>query len=307
MGKKRWNLRKLPPTPPPAMAETPFTPGTPGSPDPAEAPHPSPPADAGEAGSADPAAGNAVLDQAPVEEASVEEGGPEELAVEGWSDTPVAVSTEEAIARPGSTPPVAGMGGGETGGASDGPIEIGLQPATEAPEPTSATEASAPDPAAAEPAPEPEPTLSPEPPVAAVEAVVETVAEAVAMPNEPAIASTLEIPPAPGATAAEGGEFDLLIEKLRSWLDEADLAGHWQRLRGPLKGVALLLVAVLALRLYARVVGTLYAIPVVSGLLELTGLLYLIWFGSTRLVRTSERERVLADWKRRWQDFSGRA
>ena len=68
-----------------------------------------------------------------------------------------------------------------------------------------------------------------------------------------------------------------------------------------------LLVAVLALRLYARVVGTLDGIPLVSGLLELTGLIYLVWFSSTRLVRTSERERVLAEWKQRWQSFSGRS
>ena len=285
------------------MAETPFNPGTPGSPDPAEAPQPAPPADAGEA---DSAAGNALPDQATVVEASVEDGGPEEPAVEGWSGTPVALSTEEAIARPGSTTPVAPLGAGETGGASNGPIEISLQPAASAAEPTGAAEAAAPAGAAAEPAPQPAPTPPLEATVVSVEAVAETVAEAVAMPNQPAIASTLEIPPAPGGTPAEGGEFDLLIEKLRRWLDEADLAGHWQGLRGPLKGVALLLVAVLALRLDARVVGTLGTIPVVSGLLELTGLIYLIWFASTRLARTSERERVLADWKRRWQDFSGR-
>jgi hypothetical protein len=148
-----------------------------------------------------------------------------------------------------------------------GPIEVSLTPA--------------PAPAAAPPTPEPAPT--------------------------PTIATTLEIPPAPGATPAEGGEFDLLVEKLRTWFTEADIGGHWQKLRGPLKGFALLLVAVLALRLYARVVGTLDGIPLVSGLLELTGLIYLVWFSSTRLVRTSERERVLAEWKQRWQSFSGRS
>jgi hypothetical protein len=148
-----------------------------------------------------------------------------------------------------------------------GPIEVSLTPA--------------PAPAAAPPTPEPAPT--------------------------PTIATTLEIPPAPGATPADGGEFDLLVEKLRTWFAEADIGGHWQKLRGPLKGFALLLVAVLALRLYARVVGTLDGIPLVSGLLELTGLIYLVWFSSTRLVRTSERERVLAEWKQRWQSFSGRS
>jgi hypothetical protein len=124
--------------------------------------------------------------------------------------------------------------------------------------------------------------------------------------GEPAIATTLEVPPLPGAAAGEGGEFDLLIGKMRAWLEEADLAGQWQKLRGPLKGVALLVALILALRLYARVVGALDAIPVISGLLELTGLLYALWFSATRLVRTQERDRVFADWKNRWQAFSGR-
>ncbi|MFM7362197.1 MAG: CAAD domain-containing protein [Cyanobium sp.] len=136
--------------------------------------------------------------------------------------------------------------------------------------------------------------------------------EAIARPVEPSIAATLEVPPLPatspstGAKAGEGGEFDLLIGKVNAWFDELDLAGRWQKLRGPLRGVAVLLALLLALRLYAQVVGTIDRIPVISGLLELTGLIYVLWFTSTRLVRTSERERVLADWKQRWQSFSGR-
>jgi hypothetical protein len=124
--------------------------------------------------------------------------------------------------------------------------------------------------------------------------------------GEPAIAAILEVPPLPAGEAGEGGEFDLLIGKLRAWFDNADLGGQWQKLRGPLKGLALLVLAILALRLYARLVGTLDSIPVVSGLLELTGLIYLLWFSATRLLRTREREQVFADWKRRWQAFSGR-
>jgi len=140
------------------------------------------------------------------------------------------------------------------------------------------------------PVPEPEPEPEPEP-VAA---------------GEPAIAAILDVPPLPAGEAAEGGEFDLLLGKLRAWLDDADLGGQWQKLRGPLKGFALLVLAILALRLYARLVGTLDSIPLLSGLLELTGLIYLLWFSATRLARTQERERVFADWKRRWQAFSGR-
>lgn len=143
-------------------------------------------------------------------------------------------------------------------------------------------------------------------PVAPEPVVFEPVAPEPGIGGEPAIATTLEVPPLPGAAAGEGGEFDLLIGKLRAWLEEADLAGQWQKLRGPLKGVALLVALILALRLYARVVGALDAIPVISGLLELTGLLYALWFSATRLVRTQERDRVFADWKNRWQAFSGR-
>lgn len=272
------------------MAETPFTPGTPGSPDPAAAPQPVPPAEVGGTAAPDPAAGNPSPDATAVEEASLEDGGAEEPAVEGWSGTPISVSAEEAIARPDSGPPLSGVEGGLVAEPSNDPIEISLPATPPPPEPTPVMEA----PATVEPVAVAEPM-----------AILETATESVPRPTEPAIATTLDIPPTPGSTPAEGGEFDLLIAKLRSWFDEADLAGHWQKLRGPLKGVALLLLAVLVLRLYARLVGTLDAIPVVSGLLELTGLLYLIWFSSTRLVRTSERERVLADWKRRWQDFSG--
>ena len=130
---------------------------------------------------------------------------------------------------------------------------------------------------------------------------------------EPSIAATLEVPPLPGAgsaggagASAEGGEFDLLISKISAWLEGLELAERWQKLRGPLRGAALLLGLLLALRLYARVVGTIDGIPVISGLLELTGLIYALWFSATKLIRTSERERVLNDWKGRWQAFSGR-
>jgi len=143
------------------------------------------------------------------------------------------------------------------------------------------------------------------------EAVVETLVDEEPAPTEPSIAATLEVPPLPGAgsgseAAGEGGEFDLLISKVSAWLEGLELAERWQKLRGPLRGAALLLGLLLVLRLYARLVGTIDGIPVISGLLELTGLIYVLRFSATRLIRTSERERVLADWKQRWQAFSGR-
>ena len=208
------------------------------------------------------------------------------------------------------SPEPADSAGAPSGPAADGPEPTEVSGADGSPELTAAAEPAVADPPAQEPPveeaiarPDPGPievSLTPAPAPAAAPPTPEPA-------PTPTIATTLEIPPAPGATPADGGEFDLLVEKLRTWFAEADIGGHWQKLRGPLKGFALLLVAVLALRLYARVVGTLDGIPLVSGLLELTGLIYLVWFSSTRLVRTSERERVLAEWKQRWQSFSGRS
>jgi hypothetical protein len=205
----------------------------------------------------------------------------EEPAVEGWSGTPTTASSEEATARP----------------------EPAAPPPAPEPEPTPAPAPAATpiEPASVFPAPVPAPSRAAEP-----SEIPADPTPSEAQPEAPTIAATLEVPPLPGADTEEGGEFDLLVSKLRTWLNEADLAGRWQQLRGPLKGVALLLALILGLRLYARVVGTIDGIPLVSGLLELTGLIYLLWFTTTRLLRTSERQRVLSEWNRRWQDFSGR-
>ena len=81
---------------------------------------------------------------------------------------------------------------------------------------------------------------------------------------------------------------------------------RWQRFRGPLKGLAILIGVVLLLRVYASLIGTLDSLPLVGGLLELVGLIAVSRFTVTRLVRKSDREQVFADWSRRWNDFRGR-
>jgi hypothetical protein len=59
------------------------------------------------------------------------------------------------------------------------------------------------------------------------------------------------------------------------------------------------------LRLYDALLDTLGDLPLVPRLLQLTGLIALVRFALTRLVRTEDREAVLNDWKRRWQGFRG--
>jgi hypothetical protein len=126
---------------------------------------------------------------------------------------------------------------------------------------------------------------------------------------EPGITATLEVPPLEGSAepgGEGGGEFELLLQKIKDWLGSGELQAQWQRFRGPLKGLAILIGVVLLLRVYASLIGTLDSLPLVGGLLELVGLIAALRFTATRLVRKSDRDQVFADWSRRWNDFRGR-
>lgn len=156
------------------------------------------------------------------------------------------------------------------------------------------------------PEPEPEPILAGFEPLA--EADSEVPAPAPVSEPEPGITATLEVPPLEGSAepGSEGGEFDLLLQKIKDWLGSGELQAQWQRFRGPLKGLAILIGVVLLLRVYASLIGTLDSLPLVGGLLELVGLIAAVRFTATRLVRKSDRDQVFADWSRRWNDFRGR-
>lgn len=155
-------------------------------------------------------------------------------------------------------------------------------PAVPSAAPSAAEPPAAPSPAPAEPAPsEPEPTLA-------------------------GVAATISVPPLESA-ATEGGEWELLVSKLRAWIDGADLQERWNALGGPLRAFGLLLTAVVVLRLYGALLDTLGDLPLLPRLLQLVGLISLIRFCLTRLVRSSERERILSSWRERWNDFRGRS
>ena len=125
-------------------------------------------------------------------------------------------------------------------------------------------------------------------------------------PEPPGIATSVLVPALSAAEAGEGGEWDLLRGKLRAWFDNADLQGRWEGLGGPLRASGLLLAAVVLLRLYSALLETLGDLPLLPRLLQLVGLVSVVQFALTRLVRTSERERILTSWRERWNDFRGR-
>ena len=126
-------------------------------------------------------------------------------------------------------------------------------------------------------------------------------------PSEPpGIATSIVVPPLPVGEAGDGGEWDLLRSKVSTWFDGADLQGRWESLGGPLRAAGLLLAAIVLLRLYSALLETLGDLPLVPRLLQLVGLLTVARFALTKLVRSSERERILTSWNQRWNDFRGR-
>jgi hypothetical protein len=130
-------------------------------------------------------------------------------------------------------------------------------------------------------------------------------------PGEPRIATTLDVPPLPdagragSAVGSEGGEWDLLVGKVEAWLEQADLRGRWDRLSGPLRGVGLILVLLVVLKLYVALLDTLNDLLLLPRLLQLVGLIALVRFSVNRLTRSTDRQLVLDDWKRRWDAFRG--
>lgn len=128
--------------------------------------------------------------------------------------------------------------------------------------------------------------------------------------NSPSLASTVEVPAsthvAPAAGSEEGGEWDLLMQKLNGWIQSGQLQQQWQALRTPLSLVAGLIGLLVVLQVYGAVLAVLDSIPVFSGLLELAGLITVVRFSTTRLVRSDDRRQVINGVRQRWQSFRGR-
>jgi hypothetical protein len=126
----------------------------------------------------------------------------------------------------------------------------------------------------------------------------------------PTVASTLEVPASPQVTIPaadqDGGEWELLVEKVRTWISSGQLHEQWQSARTPLSLLAGLIAVLLVLRVYSAVLGVLDSIPLLPGLLELAGLVAVVQFSLTRLVRSNDRREVIEGVKQRWQSFRGR-
>ena len=129
--------------------------------------------------------------------------------------------------------------------------------------------------------------------------------------DAPMVASTLDLPANPEAAASggasSGGEWELLLEKLRSWWASGQLQQQWQASRTPLSLPAGLIALLLVLRVYSGLVNVLDSLPLLPGLLELVGLITVVQFSLTKLVRSDDRRQVISGLQQRWQSFKGRS
>ena len=190
------------------------------------------------------------------------------------------------------------------------PSEAGPGPTSSttpaSPEPQGQSEASETDPSG--PAPQSQAWSAPQPPPPSVSPHKEEnnpVSQPQSTQSDPLIASTIEIP-AQGSTNEEGGEWDLLVGKVRTWLNSDDPTALWSRLQLPLKVVGGLIVFLLVSRIYSGILGTIDSLPLAPGLLELAGLIWILNFALKNLVRSGDRKQFTDSIATAWARVTGR-
>ena len=142
-----------------------------------------------------------------------------------------------------------------------------------------------------------------------VEAVSETepapAPETFATAPEIVIASTVTIPAQENSTDA-GGEWDLLVEKIKAWIDSNALGSLWTQAQLPLRVIGGVILFVIVSTIYSGILGTINKVPLAPGLLELFGVIWLVNYASSNLVRSSDRKRVIDALGSTWNKIVGR-
>jgi hypothetical protein len=129
--------------------------------------------------------------------------------------------------------------------------------------------------------------------------------ETAATAPDPVIASTVTIPAQENSTDG-GGEWDLLVEKIKAWIDSKELGSVWSQAQLPLRLIGGLILFVIVSTVYSGILGTINKVPLAPGLLELTGVIWLLNYARCNLVRSSDRKRVINSIGSTWNKFVGR-
>ena len=148
------------------------------------------------------------------------------------------------------------------------------------------------------PTPEPTPAATPEPEPAPAPTPAPT--------PDPLIASTVSIP-AQESSDGDGGEWELLVGKVKDWLEQNDLAELWTKAQLPLRVVGGLIVFSLVATVYSGMLSTINSIPLVPGLLELAGVIWLVNFALRNLIRNSDRDNFIKGARSTWTRVTGRS
>ena len=167
-----------------------------------------------------------------------------------------------------------------------------------------------PTPPATEPAIEPEADSDTDPVMEAEPAPASPLESAAVPPTvetkpDPVITSTVTIP-AQEASTDEGGEWDLLVEKIKAWIDSNQLGSLWEQAQLPLRLIGGLILFVIVSTVYSGILGTINKVPLAPGLLELTGVIWLLNYARCNLVRSSDRKRVIDALGSTWNKVVGR-
>ena len=95
------------------------------------------------------------------------------------------------------------------------------------------------------------------------------------------------------------------MEKLTTWVRSGELRQQWQAARTPLSLLAGLIALLLVLRIYSALLAVIEGLPLLPGLLELVGVIAVVRFSLTRLVRSDERQQLIQGLQQRWKSFRG--
>lgn len=149
------------------------------------------------------------------------------------------------------------------------------------------------EPVVAVPPTAPQPVAASEPPAPA---------EPMAPAQDPAIASTMSIP---ATDPGEGGEWDLLTEKLRDWMANNQLNELWDKTKTPAKLIGILILVIVVLQIYSGILNTIAQLPLAPRLLELAGLIWVARFAFQNLIRSSDRKQALGGLRTLWSKVIG--
>ena len=189
-----------------------------------------------------------------------------------------------------SNPDLSAQGDITDRGVEAEPIPAAAESATAAPTETSVAE-----------------TTVAETPAAESPVLTEPAAQPVTPPASPSIAERISVPAQASASSSEddGGEWDLLSNRIKQFFEANNLQDQWQSLRQPLFLLGGLIVVILTMRIYGGILDAIATVPLAPRLFQLVGTFYAVWFAATRLIRAEERKKISANVNDLWTSLRG--